>query len=73
MTAREERLVRPKKMLWCNLPLGWYQLPGKLLQQKVRQLIDNTEPARFCLMISEDVPPDWERTIPAVLSVLREK
>lgn len=73
MTAREARLAWPGKMLWCNLPLGWYQLPEKLLQQKVRQLIDDAGPARFCLMISEDVPPDWERTIPAVLAAVSEK
>jgi len=33
-------------------------------------MVRDAGPTRLCLMISEEVPPDWQRTVPLVLETL---
>ena len=70
MTVAEARACWPAKFLWLHPNLGWYTLPEEDLIERVRQLAQAAGSRRYCLMISEEVPPDWERTIPAVLRAL---
>ena len=70
MTAAEARAAWPDKFLWLHPSLDWYCQPRDELVRRVRQMAREAGPHRYCLMISEDVPPDWERTIPAVLEAL---
>ena len=51
---------------------GLEQFSGDELKANVRQIVRDAGPTRFCLEISEDCPPDWEKTIPAVLEALHE-
>lgn len=70
MTVAEARTAWPDKFLWLHPPLGWYRLPREQLVERIRQMTSDAGPRRYCLMISEDVPPDWQVTIPAVLEAL---
>jgi len=72
MTAREARAAWPQKFLWLHPPLGWYQEPRRVLVERLRQMARDAGPSRYCLMISEEVPPDWQQTITAVLETLAE-
>ncbi|MCG3146741.1 MAG: hypothetical protein PCFJNLEI_00175 [Verrucomicrobiae bacterium] len=69
MTVAEARAAWPEKYLWLHPNLGWYSQPG--LMENVRRICRAAGPTRFCLMISEDIPPAWERTVPAVLEAIQ--
>jgi len=71
VSVAEARSLWPDKFFWLHPPLGWYQLPEKSLLANVYQMIADAGPRRFCLMISEDVPSEWERTVPLLLETLR--
>ena len=72
MTVAEARAGWPGKFLWLHPNLGWYQQGEAHLREQVRRACREAGESRFCLMISEEVPPDWERSVPAVLEELRE-
>jgi hypothetical protein len=57
-----------ENFLWVHPNLGWYSLPPAELDARVRRVVRAAGPSRYCLMISEDVPPSWERTVPRVLT-----
>lgn len=71
MTVAEARAAWPGKFLWLHPNLGWYEQGEQYLREQVRRACRDAGPSRYCLMISEEVPPDWERTVPAVLEELR--
>jgi hypothetical protein len=71
MTVAEARERWPDKFLWLHPPLGWYREKPAVLQEKIVQMVRDAGGRRFCLMISEDVPPAWEKTVPLVLQTLR--
>lgn len=70
MTAAEARAVWPDAFLWLHPNLGWYDLPQAELAGRVRRLVREAGPRRFCLMISEDVPASWRTSVPVVLEAL---
>lgn len=70
LTTAESRQLWPDKFLWCHPSLTWYSLPPEELAQRVREMAAAAGPARYCIMISEEIPPDWERTIPTALAAL---
>lgn len=69
MTVEEARARWPDKLLWLHPNLGLYHHPDTLPAniRRIRSAAGNT---RFCLMISEDVPPNWRQTVPLVLDAL---
>jgi hypothetical protein len=69
MTVEEARQTWPDKFLWVHPNLGLYERPETLVQnvQRIESAAGNT---RSCLMISEEVPPDWRRTVPLILNAL---
>lgn len=69
MSAAEARKLWPDKFFWLHPNLGWYDQPLPELKRDVHQLATDAADM-FCLMISEEVPPYWKRTVPAVLEVL---
>jgi len=73
MTTAEARRRWPDKFLWLHPSLTWYRLPAQELAGLVRQMVRDAGPRRFCLMISEEVPPDWQRTVPLVLEALESR
>jgi hypothetical protein len=72
MTTAEARACWPDKFLWLHPTLDWYSRPLPELVANVLRMVRDAGPARYCLMISEEVPPDWETTIPAILEALGE-
>jgi hypothetical protein len=71
MTVEEARVCWPDKFLWVNPNLGLYNNLATL-PENIRRLQTAAGMTRSCLMISEDIPPDWERTVPLVLKTLAE-
>lgn len=71
MSVAQARTAWPGKFLWVHPNLGWYEHPDTL-PQRIRRVVREAGPTRYCLMISEEVPPNWERTVPLVLELLRE-
>jgi hypothetical protein len=70
MSVAEARGIWPEKFLWLHPPLGWYQEEVPELVRRIEQMVRDAGPRQFCLMISEDVPPDWQKTVPIVLKTL---
>jgi hypothetical protein len=70
MSVAQARAAWPQKFLWLHPPLGWYREDRATLTERIRKMVGDAGPRRFCLMISEDVPPDWEESVPAVLDAL---
>ena len=69
----EARAAWPEKFLWLHPPLGWFHEPAPILAQRIRQMVRDAGPCRYCLMISEDVPPRWEEQVRVVLDTLRDR
>jgi len=67
LATAEARALWPDKFLWLHPTLDWYGLPIPQLVARVRQMVRDAGPTRYCLMISEEVPPNWATTVPAIL------
>lgn len=72
MTTAEARAFWPDKFLWLHPTLHWYSLPLEELIANILQMTHDAGPSRYCLMISEEVPPNWHVAIPAILDALAE-
>ena len=73
LSVAEARRAWPDKMLWCHPTLDWFREGGATLDRQIRGMVRDAGPTRFCLMISEEIPPEWGRTVPRVLEILRER
>lgn len=71
MCVAEARATWPEKMLWLHPCLGWYAQSADMLASRLRTMVRAAAGKRFCLMISEEVPPNADETIPHVLAVLK--
>ena len=72
LLVAEARALWPDKFLWLHPPLGWYHESPLVLAEHIRQMVRDAGPSRYCLMISEDVPPRWEEQVPLVLDTLND-
>jgi hypothetical protein len=70
MFTAEARGWWPDKFLWLHPTLTWYDLPLQELLTNVRQMVKAAGPKRFCLMISEELPSNWQATVPAIIKLL---
>ena len=70
MSTAEARHWWPDKFLWLHPTLTWYDLPTQNLLENVRQMVKAAGPNRFCLMISEELPPNWQVAVPRILEML---
>ena len=73
MTAAEARAAWPDKFLWVHPNLHVYRLPDDRFVETIRRLAREAGPRRFCLMISEEIPPEWETKVPLALQALEEE
>jgi hypothetical protein len=73
MSIAEARACWPDKFLWLHPPLGWHREEPEILSERVSRMLAEAGPSRYCLMISEDVPPNWEQTVPQILRELRPR
>lgn len=70
MTPAECRAAWPDKFLWLHPTLSWFQLDAEEMLTRVCRMLDDVGPRNYCLMISEEVPPEWETRIPLLLRML---
>ena len=70
LSVVEARAAWPEKFLWLHPSLGWFREPRPTLLEHIRHMVRDAGPRRFCLMISEDVPENWQEQVPAVLDAL---
>jgi len=70
MEIGEARQYWPEKFLWLHPPLGWFHEDRRELAGRIRRMVRDAGPRRFCLQISEETPPNWRETIPVVLDAL---
>lgn len=71
LSAAEARALWPETFLWLHPNLGWYEAGAEGLRRRLRGMADGAR-SRFCMMISEEVPPGWAETVPIVLDELRK-
>lgn len=71
LLVAEARQAWPHKFFWLHPPLGWFHETASVLTERIRQMARDAGPRRWCLMISEDIPPRWQEQVPVVLDALR--
>jgi hypothetical protein len=69
LSSAEARKLWPDTFLWLHPNLGWYEQDEAGLRAEIRKMAAGAG-RNYCMMISEEVPPDWERTVPIVLNEL---
>ena len=47
-------------------------LSDKELSERVKETALQTGMRRFCFQLSEEVPPNWQNTVPLILKTLKE-
>jgi len=70
LSPAEARELWPDLFLWFHPNLGWYALPEAQLEQRIAAALHDLGPRRYCLLISEEVAPQWRRGIPRILEIL---
>lgn len=70
MSIAEARRYWPEKFLWIHPSLGLDALPDDKVIDKITQMVQEAG-SGFCLQLSEEVPPNWKRTIPLILNTLK--
>lgn len=70
LTTAEARRRWPDKFFWLHPTLTWYSLPPQELVERILGMIQAAGPYRYCLLISEEVPPNWQTTVPLILDAL---
>jgi len=68
----EARARWPEKFLWLHPAPDWLREDRATLGQRIRQMVHDAGPSRFCLMISEDVPANWRQSVPVIIETLDE-
>jgi hypothetical protein len=72
MSYDQCRAAWPDKSFWGNINLGCYSLPPDKLRQEVAAKRERAGKRGLAFSISEDLPSNWESSIPTVLETLRE-
>jgi hypothetical protein len=62
----------PDKVFWANVNVALYDLPGPELQHQVISKLQRAGTKAFAFEISEDMPSNWQSSIPTVLDCLAE-
>ena len=70
MSIAEARQNWPDKFLWIHPSLSLDVLPDDEVREHISRIVQGAG-SRFCLQLSEDVPPNWRRTVPLILETLR--
>ena len=72
LTTAEARRWWPDKFFWLHPSLTWYSLPPQRLIDRILRMIEDAGPYHYCLLISEEVPPNWQTTLPLILDTLNQ-
>jgi len=68
----ECRAAWPDKVLYGNLNVDLYAEPEDVLRQGVADKCERAGKLGFALELSEDLPGNWEQTVPVVLDTLEQ-
>ena len=68
MLTHEARAAWQDKFIWQNINLNWYEMPPGELKRNLIRVIEAAGRKRHCLMISEEVPQNWRKSVPFILS-----
>ncbi len=68
----ESRAAWPDKAFWANISVGLYALPEPLLRDAVIAKRERAGKKALAFEISEDLPKNWQESVPIVLNTLRE-
>jgi hypothetical protein len=69
MSIAEAKKHWPEKFFWMHPSLSWDELSDTEVVDKIVQMVQDAE-NKFCLQLSEEVPPNWKRTLPLILKTL---
>ena len=72
MMYDECRNCWPDKVLLCNINVGLYSLPSNKLREAVLAKSARAGKKGIAFEISEDLPSNWQESIPTVLETLNE-
>jgi hypothetical protein len=72
MTYDQCRRHWPDKTFWANINVGLYYQPADVLKQEVIAKRERAGKCALAFEISEDLPSNWQESIPVVLDTLRE-
>jgi hypothetical protein len=72
MTLDQCRLHWPDKAFWCNLNVDLYDLPPEQLASRVGAARDRAGKCGLAFEISEDLPANWQQSVPLVLDALKQ-
>jgi hypothetical protein len=72
MMYDECRLAWPDKVLLCNINVGLYSLPTDKLREAVLEKSARAGKRGVAFEISEDLPGNWQETIPLILRLLND-
>ncbi len=71
MSIAEAKKHWPEKFFWMHPSLSWDDLSDTEVVDKIVQMVQDAE-NKFCLQLSEEVPPNWKRTLPLILETLNK-
>ncbi|MEN8228860.1 MAG: hypothetical protein ABFS38_11960 [Bacteroidota bacterium] len=69
MSIKEARAHWPEKFFWMHPSLGIDSLPDSEVEKYIMKMIREAK-TRFGFLLSEEVPPNWKRTVPLILETL---
>ena len=72
MSYDQCRRAWPDKVFWANINVDLYAEPEPILRQAVVDKRQRAEKKALAFEISEDLPANWQQSIPIVLDTLRE-
>ena len=72
MIISQARQKWSDKFFWLHPSLSWFHLSQDELRSNIRKVTADAGSTRYCIMMSEDVPPNWEKTVPIVLDTLKD-
>jgi hypothetical protein len=72
MMYDECRAAWPDKVFWGNINLGHYSLPEAELREAVISMRQRAGKKGFAFEISEDLPANWETSVPVILETLED-
>ena len=66
------RAAWPDKVFWANINVDLYAQPEDILRQAVIDKRQRAGKKALAFEISEDLPANWQETIPVVLDTLKD-
>jgi hypothetical protein len=72
MMLDESRAAWPDKVLWANINVGLYGLPPAKLRQAIIAMRQRAGKRALAFAIAEDIPENWQESVPVVLQTLQE-